>query len=108
VFLRVQDDGQPRFTVADLQAQLQPLLSGLFGVFQIPESGENQYVMKCIARLITFIGPQVHVSMRWSCRCSLAALLDTSCTCKCIAAGQADDTLLLCPLWCLFNLWGLT
>lgn len=62
----MQDDGQPRFTVADLQSQLQPLLSGLFGVFQIPESGENQYVMKCIARLITFIGPQVNIGMSQS------------------------------------------
>lgn len=54
-----QDDAQPRFTVADLQQQLEPLLSGLFGAFSQPESGENQYVMKCIARLIVFVGPQV-------------------------------------------------
>lgn len=56
-----QDDGQLRFSVADLQAQLEPLLSRLFGAFRQPESGENQYVMKCIARLIAFVGPQVRI-----------------------------------------------
>lgn len=55
----LQDDGQPRFSVADLQAQLEPLLNGLFGAFSKPESGENEYVMKCVMRLIVFVGPQV-------------------------------------------------
>ena len=54
-----QDGGQPRFAVADLQDQLEPLLKGLFGAFQQPESAENEYVMKCVMRLITFVGPEV-------------------------------------------------
>ena len=55
----LQDGDQPRFAVADLQAQLEPLLNGLFGAFKKPESGENEYVMKCVMRLITFVGPKV-------------------------------------------------
>lgn len=45
--------------MSDLQVQLEPLLQGLFGAFQQPESAENEYVMKCVMRLITFVGPQV-------------------------------------------------
>lgn len=59
IAVAAQDGGQPRFAVADLQAQLEPLLKGLFGAFQQPESAENEYVMKCVMRLITFVGPQV-------------------------------------------------
>lgn len=55
----MQDNGQRRFSVADLQAQLEPLLNGLFGAFKMPESGENDKVMKCVLGLITFVGPQV-------------------------------------------------
>lgn len=59
IAVAAQDGGQPRFAVADLQAQLEPLLKGLFGAFQQPESAENEYIMKCVMRLITFVGPQV-------------------------------------------------
>ena len=36
-----------------------PLLTNLFGAFQKPESGENEYLMKAVMRVITFVGPQV-------------------------------------------------
>ena len=91
----MQDDGQTRFTVADLQAQLQPLLSGLFGVFQIAESGENQYVMKCIARLITFIGPQVHISTTDPAWPHLQCCLAPCRACNCTAADRAGGAVLL-------------
>jgi len=57
--LSLKEGGQPRFAVSDLQVQLEPLLQGLFGAFQQPESAENEYVMKCVMRLITFVGPQI-------------------------------------------------
>lgn len=55
----LQDEGKPRFAVADLASQLEPLLSGLFGAFQKPESSENEYVMKCVMRVIAFVGKDV-------------------------------------------------
>ena len=55
----MQEGGQPRFSIADLQAHLMPLLTNLFGAFQKPESGENEYLMKAVMRVITFVGPQV-------------------------------------------------
>lgn len=66
----VQDEGQPRFSVPDLQAQLEPLLNGLFGAFKMPESGENEYLMKCVMRLIAFVGPQARLcpSLPLACR----------------------------------------
>ena len=54
-----QEGGQAQYAVADLQAQLEPLLKSLFGAFQQPDSAENEYVMKCVMRLIIFVGPQV-------------------------------------------------
>ena len=59
-----QDAGKPRFVVADLAAQLEPLLTGLFGAFAKPESGENEYVMKCIMRVIAFVGKDVRPARR--------------------------------------------
>lgn len=54
-----QEKGQPRFQASDLQSHLMPLLSNLFAAFQKPESSENEYLMKCVMRVIAFVGPQV-------------------------------------------------
>ncbi|EIE27359.1 Cse1-domain-containing protein [Coccomyxa subellipsoidea C-169] len=57
--LASKENGRQRFSVSDLQAQLMPLLNNLFGAFQKPESGENEYLMKTVMRVITFVGPEI-------------------------------------------------
>ena len=54
-----QDGGQPRFTVAELAPQLEPLLAGLFGALSKPDSDQNEYVMKTVMRVIVFVGRDV-------------------------------------------------
>lgn len=43
----------------DLAPVLQPLLAALFTAFDKPDSAENEYVMRCIMRVIGFVGPEV-------------------------------------------------
>ena len=45
--------------MADLAPVLQPLLERLFAAFQLDDSHENEYVMKCVCRVIAFVGPEV-------------------------------------------------
>ena len=54
-----QEGGQQRFQVQDLAPLLEPLLSALFSAFNKPDSAENEYVMRCIMRVIGFVGPEV-------------------------------------------------
>ena len=60
--LCVQENGKPRFTPADLQSHLSPMFENLFLAFQKLESGENEYLMKCVMRVITFVGQEVCVT----------------------------------------------
>jgi exportin-2 (importin alpha re-exporter) len=46
----------PRYAAADLQPLVQPLLTNLFGVFQLPDSQENEYAMKAVMRTVGFLG----------------------------------------------------
>ena len=62
VCMCVQENGRPRFTPADLSAHLSPLFENLFLAFQKPESAENEYLMKCVMRVITFVGTDVRPS----------------------------------------------
>lgn len=48
-----------RFDIAELRPFLSGMLTALFGAFQKPESGENEYVMRCVLKLITFVGKEV-------------------------------------------------
>lgn len=50
------DGGKPRYQPAELASVLQPLLEKLFAAFALPESGENEYLMKCVLRVISFVG----------------------------------------------------
>ena len=68
-----QEAGHTRFAVADLAGQLQPLLERLFGAFQLDDSRENEYVMKCVCRVVVFVGPEVGADA-----CIVACM--TSCT----------------------------
>ncbi len=58
----LQENGRPRFTPGDLSAHLSPLFENLFLAFQKPESAENEYLMKCVMRVITFVGTDVRPS----------------------------------------------
>lgn len=43
----------------DLAPVLEPLLAALFTAFSKPDSAENEYVMRCVMRVISFVGPEV-------------------------------------------------
>ena len=43
----------------DVMPHLQPLLENLFGAFKFPDSSENPYLMKCVMRVIEFIGADI-------------------------------------------------
>ena len=55
----MQEAGKPRYAVGELQPLLQPLLTALFAAFRLPESGENEYLMKAVMRVIAYVGPEV-------------------------------------------------
>lgn len=57
----VQEGGQQRFQVEDLSPVLEPLLQRLFAAFSISDSAENEYVMKCVMRVVGFVGPKVRL-----------------------------------------------
>ena len=48
-----------RITKADILPQLQPLFTGLFTVLENPELPENDYVMKCILRVMVVLGNDI-------------------------------------------------
>lgn len=48
-----------RLPVADVLPLAQGILSGLFAAFQQPDSAENEYLMRAVMRLISFLGPQI-------------------------------------------------
>jgi hypothetical protein len=48
----LQDNGVLRLTPADLQAQLPTLLERLFNGFSLPDSSENEYLMRAVTRVI--------------------------------------------------------
>ncbi|CAI9101110.1 OLC1v1038364C1 [Oldenlandia corymbosa var. corymbosa] len=50
--LLVKDDSKPRYTAADIGPFFQPLVTNLFAALKKQESEENQYVMKCIMRVL--------------------------------------------------------
>lgn len=37
----------------------QPLLERLFAGFKLPDSSENEYLMRCVMRVIGFVGPAI-------------------------------------------------
>lgn len=48
-----------RFNSKDFIPFLQPLLENLFAAFELPDSLENPYIMKCVMRSIEFLGPEI-------------------------------------------------
>eukprot|EP00887_Chlorella_sp_A99_P002133 scaffold21.g2133.t1 len=57
--LSLRQAGRPAFTPEELGPHLQLLLEKLFAAFRFPESGENEYLMRCVMRVITFVGKAV-------------------------------------------------
>jgi exportin-2 (importin alpha re-exporter) len=45
--------------VSDVLPVAQPLLTGLFAAFRHPESAENEYLMRAVMRLISFLGGEM-------------------------------------------------
>lgn len=62
--------GGPRFQPSDLAPLLQPLLEKLFAAFKLPESGENEYLMRAVMRVIAFVGEAASRAARSSRRAS--------------------------------------
>ncbi|XP_030488902.2 exportin-2 [Cannabis sativa] len=50
--LLVKDAGQARYNSADISPILGALMTNLFNALKLPESEENQYIMKCIMRVL--------------------------------------------------------
>jgi exportin-2 (importin alpha re-exporter) len=57
--LALRRGGALAFTPAQLGPYLQPLLERLFGALRLPESGENEYVMRAVMRLVMFVGAAI-------------------------------------------------
>ena len=55
----MQDDGKLRYQPLDLAPVLPQLLERLFGALYHPDSSENEYLMKCIMRVLSFMGPDI-------------------------------------------------
>ena len=55
----LQEGRHPRFTMGEVSPVLNDLLQKLFGAFSLPDSRENEYVMHCVTRVITFVGAEV-------------------------------------------------
>lgn len=57
--LLLRKDKEPVFEPAQLSQYLQPLLENLFAALRIPESSENEYVMRSVMRLVAFVGGSI-------------------------------------------------
>ncbi|XP_057454837.1 exportin-2 [Lotus japonicus] len=76
--LLVKDEGgRARYTSADINPFFEMLMINLFGTFKLPESEENQYVMKCIMRVLGVADITVDVAR--FCIEGLASLLSEVC-----------------------------
>ena len=58
-FLMVKDDGVPRISKEHLSASLNDIFSGLFFVLDNTDLPENDYVMKCIMRMLQLVGTDI-------------------------------------------------
>lgn len=54
--LVMKENGKPRIPPQDVVSHMQPLLTALFQALDLPESAENEYVVKCIMRTLSFAG----------------------------------------------------
>ncbi|KAJ1429475.1 Importin-beta, N-terminal domain [Sesbania bispinosa] len=76
--LLVKDEGgRARYTSADVNPIFPMLMNNLFSAFKLPESEENQYVMKCIMRVLGVA--DISVDIARVCIEGLASLLTEVC-----------------------------
>ena len=57
--LAMKSNNTTVFSTAELGPYLQPLLEKLFEALKMPDSSENEYVMKTVMRLVAFVGTSV-------------------------------------------------
>lgn len=72
--LALKEHGTHKLAFADVAPFLQPLLEALFAAFSLPDSAENEYVMKALMRVIMFAGPAIAPAAP-GCLAALSALL---------------------------------
>ncbi|KAL6575622.1 hypothetical protein OROHE_000999 [Orobanche hederae] len=77
LFLVKDEAGRPRYSAADINPFLLPLMNNLFNALQKPESEENQYVMKCIMRVLGVANVSREVAL--PCINGLATILNRVC-----------------------------
>ncbi|PIN17337.1 Nuclear export receptor CSE1/CAS (importin beta superfamily) [Handroanthus impetiginosus] len=76
--LLVKDEGgRARYSAADVSPILLPLMTNLFSALHKPESAENQYVMKCIMRVLGVANVSQEVAL--PCVNGLATILNRVC-----------------------------
>lgn len=75
-------DSVCRLSVAEVLPLAQGILNGLFTAFQQPDSTENEYLMRAVMRLISFLGPQI---------APVAPLCLKVSVCKNVFAGGKDQ-----------------
>ncbi|XP_051129556.1 exportin-2-like [Andrographis paniculata] len=75
--LLVKDGSMARYSAADISPFLLPLMTNLFAALQKPESEENQYVMKCIMRVLGVANVSRDVAL--PCINGLASFLNRVC-----------------------------
>ncbi|WCJ33691.1 Exportin-2 [Euphorbia peplus] len=76
--LLVKDEGGgPRYTSADIAPFVQVLLNNLFNALKFPESGENQYIMRCIMRVLRVA--EISPDIPKPCMDGLASILNEVC-----------------------------
>ena len=58
LLVREDDRATRRYRTEDVMPLAEGMLRGLFGAFRRPESQENEYVMKCVMRVLNTLGRQ--------------------------------------------------
>ncbi|PIN12388.1 Nuclear export receptor CSE1/CAS (importin beta superfamily) [Handroanthus impetiginosus] len=77
LFLVKDEGGRARYSAADVGPFLLALMTNLFNALQKPESEENQYVMKCIMRVLGVANVSHEVAL--PCINGLASVLNRVC-----------------------------
>ncbi|CAI0469640.1 unnamed protein product [Linum tenue] len=76
--LLVKDDGaRARYNAADLGPFILVLMNNLFNALKLPESEENQYIMKCIMRVIGVA--EINAAIADPCCIGLTTILNQVC-----------------------------
>lgn len=78
-FLALKETGgQPRIPTSDVSPYAQQLLEALFAAFKHPDSGENEYLMRAVMRLISYLGAGI-APVAPTCLQALATMLVEVC-----------------------------